>query len=132
MARNSAAPIARGATDCDTVHIRADGSALWFICGNQPPIASILTQAPARALLARASDYPGASARNRILPCCSLRGDGGLVSTVIENLLARKQKLVEELEMAQTVEDRDRIEHQLEQINTALDFLDRPGPEDGR
>jgi hypothetical protein len=54
------------------------------------------------------------------------------VSTVIENLLARKQKLVEELEMAQAVEDRDRIERELEQINTALDFLDRPGSRDGR
>jgi C4-dicarboxylate-specific signal transduction histidine kinase len=54
------------------------------------------------------------------------------VSTVIENLLARKQKLVEELEKAQAVEDRDRIERQLEQINTALDFLDRPGSRDGR
>nr|WP_249806889.1 hypothetical protein [Bradyrhizobium sp. 1] len=66
------------------------------------------------------------------MPRCSLWGDGGLVSTVIENLLARKQKLVEELEKAQAVEDRDRIEHQLEQINTALDFLDRPGSQDGR
>ena len=54
------------------------------------------------------------------------------MSTVIENLLARKQKLVEQLETAQTVEERDRIEQQLEQINTALDFLDRPGPEGGR
>ena len=54
------------------------------------------------------------------------------MSTVIENLLARKQKLVEELEKAQAVEDRDRIEHQLEQINTALDFLDRPESRDGR
>lgn len=59
-------------------------------------------------------------------------GDGGTVSTVIENLLSRKQKLVEQLEKAQSVEDRDKIEHQLEQINTALDFLDRPGPESGR
>ncbi|WP_407115410.1 hypothetical protein [Bradyrhizobium sp. LMG 9283] len=57
--------------------------------------------------------------------------DGGTVGTVIENLLMRKQRLVEELEKAQAVEDRDRIEHQLEQINTALDFLDRPGPKDG-
>jgi hypothetical protein len=47
-------------------------------------------------------------------------------------LLARKQKLVEELEKAQAVEDRDRIERELEQINTALDFLDRPGSRDGR
>jgi len=59
-------------------------------------------------------------------------GDGGAVSTVIENLLLRKQKLVEQLEKAPSVEDRDRIEHQLEQINTALDFLDRPGQKEGR
>ena len=59
-------------------------------------------------------------------------GDGGAVSTVIENLLLRKQKLVEQLEKAQSVEDRDKIEHQLEQINTALDFLDRPGSQQGR
>ena len=58
--------------------------------------------------------------------------DGGVVSTVIENLLLRKQKLVEELDKAQAVEERDGIEHQLEQINTALDFLDRPGPKDAR
>ncbi|WP_198024703.1 hypothetical protein [Bradyrhizobium sp. Cp5.3] len=54
------------------------------------------------------------------------------MSTVIENLLARKQKLVEQLDQAQAVEERDKIEHQLEQINTALDFLDRPEPKDGR
>lgn len=52
------------------------------------------------------------------------------MGTVIENLLARKQKLVEELDTATNVEDRDRIEQQLEQINTALDFLDRPGSKD--
>ena len=59
-------------------------------------------------------------------------GDGGAVSTVIENLLLRKQKLVEQLEKAESVEERDKIEHQLEQINTALDFLDRPGPRGGQ
>ena len=59
-------------------------------------------------------------------------GDGGAVSTVIENLLLRKQKLVEQLEKAPSVEDRDKIEHQLEQINTALDFLDRPGARDAK
>ncbi|MCA1549462.1 hypothetical protein I6F36_21775 [Bradyrhizobium sp. BRP19] len=57
---------------------------------------------------------------------------GGIVGTVIENLLMRKQKLVEQLEQAPSVEDRDRIEHQLEQINTALDFLDRPGSKEER
>lgn len=54
------------------------------------------------------------------------------MNTVIENLLSRKQKLVEQLEKAQSLEDRDKIEHQLEQINTALDFLDRPGSKGGR
>lgn len=82
---------------------------------------------PARARL----DNPGTRARGRIFETMlAFGGDGGLVSTVIENLLARKQKLVEELEKAQVVEDRDRIEHQLEQVNTALDFLDRPGSKD--
>lgn len=59
-------------------------------------------------------------------------GAGGIVSTVIENLLLRKQRLVEQLETAPSVEDRDKLEHQLEQINTALDFLDRPGSKDAR
>ncbi len=54
------------------------------------------------------------------------------MSTVIENLLLRKQKLVEQLETAPSVEDRDRIERQLEQVNTALDFLDRPGSQEER
>jgi predicted CopG family antitoxin len=54
------------------------------------------------------------------------------VSTVIENLLLRKQKLVEQLEKAPSVEDRDKIEHQLEQINTALDFLDSSGSKGAR
>jgi hypothetical protein len=58
--------------------------------------------------------------------------DGELVSTVIENLLLRKQKLVEQLEKAPSVEDRDQIEHQLEQINTALEFLDRSGSKGAR
>ncbi|WP_256807359.1 hypothetical protein [Bradyrhizobium sp. Bra64] len=44
----------------------------------------------------------------------------------------RKQKLVEQLAKAPSVEDRDKIEHQLEQINTALDFLDRPGSKEPR
>ncbi|MGX4801912.1 hypothetical protein [Bradyrhizobium guangdongense] len=54
------------------------------------------------------------------------------MSTVIENLLLRKQKLVEQLDTTQSVEERDKIEHQLEQINTALDFLDRPGSKQER
>ena len=54
------------------------------------------------------------------------------MSTVIENLLLRKQKLVEQLEKAPSVEDRDKIEHQLDKINTALDFLDRQPPKEQR
>lgn len=54
------------------------------------------------------------------------------MGTVIENLLLRKQQLVERLDKAQDVAERDRIEHQLEQINTALDFLDRPAGRDPR
>ncbi|MCK1357690.1 hypothetical protein [Bradyrhizobium sp. 199] len=44
----------------------------------------------------------------------------------------RKQKLVEQLDKAPSAEDRDKIEHQLDQINTALDFLARPGSKDAR
>jgi len=83
----------------------------------------------------RACSEPGSRAlvsRIRIASIFAIGGDGGAVSTVIENLLSRKQKLVEQLEKAQSVEDRDKIEHQLEQINTALDFLDRPGSRDAR
>lgn len=78
-----------------------------------------------RAVLARAR--PGPATAPPFAPA-----DGGAVSTVIENLLLRKQKLVEQLEAAQSVEDRDKIERQLEQINTALDFLDRPESRDAR
>jgi hypothetical protein len=72
------------------------------------------------------------SSQNLILPRSSPLADGELVSTVIENLLLRKQKLVEQLEKAPSVEDRDQIEHQLEQINTALEFLDRSGSKGAR
>ncbi|MCP3396949.1 MULTISPECIES: hypothetical protein [unclassified Bradyrhizobium] len=48
------------------------------------------------------------------------------MSTVIRNLLDRKQKLLEQLASAIDIEQREKIEHQLEQISTALDFLDRP------
>ncbi|GLR91445.1 hypothetical protein GCM10007857_81620 [Bradyrhizobium iriomotense] len=48
------------------------------------------------------------------------------MTTVIQNLLARKQKLIEQLDLTQDVEQREEIERQLEQVNTALDLLDRP------
>jgi hypothetical protein len=88
--------------------------------------ANILMQGLRRARFTRAR------VKNLILPRCSLLAGGGAVSTVIENLLLRKQKLVEQLEKAPSVEDRDKIEHQLEQINTALDFLDSSGSKGAR
>ena len=45
---------------------------------------------------------------------------------MITNLLARKRKLTEQLRTTEHCEERDKIEHQLDQINIALDFLDRP------
>ena len=80
-----------------------------------------------RARLARVAALVAAT---EILPV--RLGRWGAVSTVIENLLLRKQQLVEQLDKTQSVEERDRIEQQLEQINTALDFLDRPGAKDAR
>lgn len=68
---------------------------------------------------------------NILIDCVRLSREEA-VSTVIENLLLRKQQLVEQLDRAQAVEERDRIEHQIDQINTALDFLDRPGQKDAR
>jgi hypothetical protein len=50
------------------------------------------------------------------------------MTTIIRNLLARKQALVERLDKTTATEERDEIERQLEQVNTALDQLDR-GPE---
>ncbi|MGY8663470.1 hypothetical protein Q3C01_14000 [Bradyrhizobium sp. UFLA05-109] len=48
------------------------------------------------------------------------------MTTVIKNLLARKQQLIEQLDSTIGAKQREKIEHQLEQINTALDLLDRP------
>jgi hypothetical protein len=48
------------------------------------------------------------------------------VSAVISNLHARKNKLIEQLQLTDDTDERSKIEHQLEQIDTALDFLDRP------
>ncbi|MCP3380406.1 MULTISPECIES: hypothetical protein [unclassified Bradyrhizobium] len=48
------------------------------------------------------------------------------MTTVIENLLARKQNLIEALDSTQDDEQREKIERQLEQIRTALDLLDPP------
>jgi hypothetical protein len=57
--------------------------------------------------------------------------NGGTVTIVIGNLHARKKKLIEQLQLTEDTDERSRIEHQLEQINTALDFLDKPEPTSG-
>jgi hypothetical protein len=106
----------------------AFGSNACVVVQSQEPSVStdILMQGLRRTRFARDR------VKNLILPRSSPLADGELVSTVIENLLLRKQKLVEQLEKAPSVEDRDQIEHQLEQINTALEFLDRPGSKGAR
>jgi hypothetical protein len=50
------------------------------------------------------------------------------MTTVIRNLHARKEKLIAQLGATENADRRDEIQRQLEQINTALDFLDRPKP----
>ena len=49
-----------------------------------------------------------------------------MVTTVIQNLLGRKQKLVEPKAIA--ANEREEIERQVEQVNTALHFLDGRDP----
>ena len=48
------------------------------------------------------------------------------MSAVISNLHARKNKLIEQLQLTEDTDERSKIEYQLEKIDTALDFLDRP------
>jgi hypothetical protein len=48
--------------------------------------------------------------------------------TTVANLLARKQRLLERLQENVGPHEREDIERQLEQINTALNFLDDAGP----
>jgi hypothetical protein len=50
------------------------------------------------------------------------------VTIVISNLQARKKKLIEELQLTGDTDERSKIEHQLKQIDTALDLLDKPEP----
>jgi hypothetical protein len=47
-------------------------------------------------------------------------------TTVIKNLLARKQQLVQQLDRATGADERDQIEQQVKQIDIALDALDPP------
>jgi hypothetical protein len=47
--------------------------------------------------------------------------------TTVANLLARKQRLLDRLQENVGPQEREEIERQLEQINTALNFLDDAG-----
>ena len=46
------------------------------------------------------------------------------MTITIQNLLARKQELLEQLERAADAGERDHIERQIEQINNGLDMLE--------
>jgi Mg2+ and Co2+ transporter CorA len=48
--------------------------------------------------------------------------------TTLARLLAQKQRLIDRLQGNPGPEEREEIERLLEQINTALDFLDEAGP----
>ena len=48
--------------------------------------------------------------------------------TTLAKLLAEKQQLIERLQEGPGPEEREQIERLLEQINAALDSLDKAGP----
>jgi hypothetical protein len=48
------------------------------------------------------------------------------VTTVTENLLARKEKLLERLGATENADQRTDIRRQLQQVDTALEFLGVP------
>jgi hypothetical protein len=50
----------------------------------------------------------------------------GRVTTAITNLLARKEKLLKQLEATEDADQRSDIRRQLEQVDTALEFLGVP------
>jgi chaperonin cofactor prefoldin len=53
------------------------------------------------------------------------------MTTTLAKLLAQKQKLVEELQQVIGPEERDQIERLLEQVNAALDSLEKAPPGKG-
>jgi hypothetical protein len=55
-------------------------------------------------------------------------GDGVIQMTTLGKLLAEKQKLIERLQEEVGPEERDEIERLLENIDAALDSLDKAGP----
>ena len=48
------------------------------------------------------------------------------MTTAIANLVARKEKLLKQLEEAEDADQRSYIQRQLEQVDTALEFLGVP------
>ncbi|KRR17598.1 hypothetical protein CQ14_26020 [Bradyrhizobium lablabi] len=50
------------------------------------------------------------------------------VIIVVKNLLARKQKLMEQLGVTEDADERAKIGRQLQQIKTALAFLEKTEP----
>ncbi len=50
------------------------------------------------------------------------------MTTVVKNLLARKETLLARLGTTDDAGQREKLEQQLKQIDTALDFLDKPAP----
>jgi hypothetical protein len=54
------------------------------------------------------------------------RSGESVVTTVIANLLARKEKLLEQLGATEDADQRSDIQHKLEQVDTALEFLGVP------
>jgi hypothetical protein len=59
-------------------------------------------------------------------PSGVLRSGEGGVTTVITNLLARKEKLLEQLGTTEDANQRSDIQRKLEQVDTALEFLGAP------
>jgi hypothetical protein len=53
------------------------------------------------------------------------------MTTTLAKLLEQKQQLIERLHEDPGPEEREQIEHRLEQVNTALDLLDEAGPGTG-
>jgi hypothetical protein len=49
------------------------------------------------------------------------------MTTTVAKLLEQKQQLIERLQEDHGPEEREQIEHRLEQVNTALDLLDGAG-----
>jgi hypothetical protein len=58
---------------------------------------------------------------------CGANDGGDPMTTTVAKLLEQKQQLIEQLQEDPGPEEREQIEHRLEQVNTALDLLDGAG-----